>query len=130
MSKQNFYERTQLHKKPPAPTETVDIRTHAKDSCTLETVEGMKERLANQAKQILELKETIKNNNDIYNVVVKECKELTDIYFSEHESKLEFEGKLNDYIRWLEEQKAKTAKYKHLAQCYKQLANSVDDGLD
>lgn len=122
----NFYNQTnyaKLHKNPPEPTESVNITTHAENSCTLETVEGMKERLANQAKQIMDLKYDNKRLAD----------ESYDYQGRYNHAKIILEAKteqLNDYITWLDEQKAETTKYKQLATYYKQIANCLDDGLD
>lgn len=101
----------------------VNITTHAEDSCTLETVEGMKERLANQAKQIMDLKDDNKRLAD-------ESYEYQGRY---NHAGVIIEAKteqLNDYITWLDEQKAETTKYKQLATYYKQIANCLDDGLE
>lgn len=129
----NFYNQTnyaKLHKNPPAPTESVDITTHAEESCTLETVEGMKERLANQARQIVRLESDIKLVESNYEAANEELYDYKGRY---NHARVILEAKteqLNDYITWLDEQKVETTKYKQLATYYKQIANCLDDGLE
>lgn len=108
----------------------VDITTHAEDSCTLETVEGMKERLANQARRIMRLESDIKLVESNYEAANEELYDYQGRY---NHARIIIEAKteqLNDYITWLDEQKAETTKYKQLATYYKQIANYLDDGLE